>query len=793
MKRTQSTLELVAESIDPVITRHRNNLISFFSASNKLPTIDFISIITPFNERIDAYCDAVRQTVGEDNNQEYIKSLESFNNGDNAQRKWVFDCFEEIFTEFKPRFATSVYRGLRFNNAKETSNFSMREPDQSDTHETFLKNYEKVQGDGRHTLNSLLADYIDRVELNYLLFQTEIAGNFDVYSNKGHVSLRLDKNILDMLTISDDFDIIEKISTLENEGEIEKFLSGRRKFAFHYAISGPSGKEFKLFLKKTVCILYGTDIQELNEEDIYIEILQILQGICIFSNYFTGSIFALLTREADYDSKYSCVGEFFVLGIEDLSEIQKFLIEKFPIVDLAQRYFFKKVLHGLSSNNKEYDALAVALQNKNEANNIKERLAKKVFNFDALAGVLQLAEKIRPFSIHEGKQQDFTFVVAYPYLRKDRLEIISDIRCEPIRWNVTESEEDSSISIMQANEAFFKARAQILGNSQILQEKGTALFVNCSESVPTCDCVVMPHPHGLLRDREELTDILSDVEDSFVVKILGQKRIELFHKGEKILVWSHVNAAWEKENSWDTVSLRNVMFEKLKTTNGSIDILAKTIYQISQIQGDGASFVICDEKTEAQRDNLWPAMTISFPDLGEGELTNNKKLFNVAIEDGGTLIKLKENKFYGRRQWLPHGEKQPPFWHENFPISDDAWKEFQDSLKGWSSKDNHLTAFDLSCVKQPPKLYELCKSEFVKMRNNGSEQYTKNPLHWDGWYKKYSWGTRHLSSMGMSASLWDNAIVIVVSADNTITIFFKGIELNSSKYKKNEEDAPARK
>ena len=37
----------------------------------------------------------------------------------------------------------------------------------------------------------------------------------------------------------------------------------------------------------------------------------------------------------------------------------------------------------------------------------------------------------------------------------------------------------------------------------------------------------------------------------------------------------------------------------------------------------------------------------------------------------------------------------------------------------------------------------------------------------------------NISSMGMSACLWDKAVAVVVSADSAITVFYQGIETKS--------------
>jgi len=595
------------------------------------------------------------------------------------------------------------------------------------------------------------------------------------------ISLNLSNEIREILLGEND-EIIHQIATLtetgENENTIKEKLQTKRKYALYSALGGDK-EEHKVLNKLlhdfTAVFFVNSDELESGKENIWLEILQVLQGICLWLIKFGGLLISLVSREFDKRTRSDCVGEFFALGINN-SEVSAFCQNVFPVVDSIQRYYFEMVLQHIPAVSEDaYKSLGFALQNRYDPKRIADLLEETVFNFNSLAGVIRLAEVIRPFAVHEGKQQTISFVVGRPYLRKDKLEVISKF-CDGniISWRIPGNDTQRPTE----NEALHIARARIMGSSQILQDPGVALFVDCNYDEPTCNHVVRAAPRGVIGRNASILNTMANVKDAFIVKIIGQKKIEIFYKGDKILVWSHINVTWEKETTWDANSLNTFISKKLKIkeeNKNAVRILAKTVYQISQKQGEGSSFIIYKDN-HIDKDALCPPMTIPFPELGEGEITDSKKLLNVAIEDGGTLIELTSNKFYGRRQWLPHRINKPPFWHENFSIPEDAWNSIIEEVWNDDVEDN------VKCIAindSPPKLYSICRYKYFKKTENGLPRYLKNKFYWEEWYKILSWGTRHISSMGMSACLWDKAVAVVVSADSAITVFYQGIETKS--------------
>lgn len=819
MKNTKSILRPILGDINKKIKKHINEIHSFFSSPDSQTGIKIPSLpekIAKFiNGNVGNYVDKINKKSKTD--LEYRKNLEDgIAVKGKKQKKWVFECFQKLFDDYKPPFARSIYRGLRITDSKKTSNFSLSDPDKKYEYEKFLESYEHVQGEGRHTLNSLLSDYMDKREKKskwmlieiLLLPKSSISNQIQFINSNKLITLIIPESVIDILIDSNISEIIKNIQNLndDNKSQIKELFEERRQYAFYFVKSGqnPDCKNIKKLLKCFSKEFYGMDDDQLKNKEIFLEILQVIQGICLFLKYFNGSLIVLLSREEHKESEDSCVGEFFILGINDrkIKTVRKFCKEILPIIDATQRYYFKKVLERFR---KEVNSqvLQEVFPNPDVAKIITDikHVSKKIYNFNSLAGVIRLSEIIRPSAIHEGKQQNYTFVIGYPYLIKDMLESISEFSEEPnpnqrknennsIKWympilkdSAKEDEEDP----------LRKAKARILGNSQIFQEKDVALFVDCSKGdfnskhnyvECVCNNIVKPHPRGIYRDKTNIVDVVAEKNDVFVVQIIGQKKIEIFLKGKKIGVWSYINAKWGPEYTWDETSIENYIKGKLPIdgNNNAVKILSETIYQISRTPGCGASFVICQDLPK-NIDILCPRMTIPFPKLGEGEITDGKKLLSVAIQDGGTFIDLKEKKFSGRRQWLPYRIKEPPFWYENFNIK----KIERNEIYKEENKKKNIDSVVASNAIDPKdcqwRLYEICKAECLKKRANGREIF-KNPHHWREWCKMLSWGTRHMSAMGMSACLWDKAVVVVVSADSTTTVFYKGIEARPSDHVK---------
>lgn len=651
-------------------------------------------------------------------------------------------------------------------------------------------------------MNSLLSYFAEAENISgQIVVCCQFAEKTKFDKNDTCISLNLSNEICNIL-LGNDHEITDDIITVDDENKnlIKTKLLRKRNYALHSAIDGGK-EEYKnlneLLQNLTAVFFKNLDVHESERENIWLEILQVLQGICLWLKKFDTPLIALVSRESSFTSDSDCVGEFFILG-KNNSAVSTFCEKVFPLVDNIQRYYFKTVLSHIPPVSKDtYNSLEFALQNRYDREKITNLLENTVFNFNSLAGVIRLSEVIRPFAVHEGKQRTIFFVVGYPFLLKDKLKPISefskdniniddDIR-DKIKWEIPGDE----LKRPTENEALHRARARIMGSSQILQNPGVALFVDCNEDKPSCSYIVKPAPRGTIGFNTNIVDVMASVTTAFIVKIIGQKKIEIFHKGRKILVWSHINATWEEESTWDKDSLKNFISEKLSVNsvnNDAVKIIAETAYQISQTSGQGASFVISKENV-SKENLLYPEMTNTFPELGEGKIKESKILSDIAIEDGGTLIDLKSNNFYGRRQWLPH-KNGIPFWYKTFTIPKEEWKwakllkrsEKQLSLDDVKQKDKNPTIYTYTELvdNQPPKkLYmEICKFKYLYLQKEN--YYIVNPWYWDAWYKVLTWGTRHMASMGMSACFWDRAVVIVVSTDSTITVFYEGIEQRPS-------------
>lgn len=230
--------------------------------------------------------------------QNFLKALESKDGN-----KWVFDCFDEVFSnkrEWKPKYVVSHYRGLGFTNAKLTSSFTPSDISRKNEYDSFLDNYEKVQGDGRHTFNSLLYNFAKQKGVKNPIFvccQLAESAKFMQPENKKHwLDFRLSEEICKILIGSDSNSIISRINNLNNKEEhgIKQKLEDKRRYAL-YSVKEGDKEDYKN-LKNLLDDLSSCFSNSKNLSDsTRLEILQVLQGVCLFLKKFNSLLIALVT------------------------------------------------------------------------------------------------------------------------------------------------------------------------------------------------------------------------------------------------------------------------------------------------------------------------------------------------------------------------------------------------------------------------------------------------------------------------------------------------------------------
>jgi hypothetical protein len=305
---------------------------------------------------------------------------------------------------------------------------------------------------------------------------------------------------------------------------------------------------------------------------------------------------------------------------------------------------------------------------------------------------------------------------------------------------------------------------------------------------------MLPSPGGAYA-KGDVQAFTTENRQLFVVRILGRRRVEIWCKGKKVLVWDDAIASWSKEETWDSASLSDTILACLglgtMADNDRLTRLAGTIGQaamrISQTRGQGASFVIQHSGLGPNNQHPNPGsefrqmknsravpMTLPFPKRGEGLLDQGAEaLQDVAIQDGGTQIDIESGWFCGRMQWLPVCPKGHPFSYRHAVLPRQAYEAIRLAPEVNAPQPLELVGWHEGEDAKGDRLEALWKARHVKLDGITRLNY----LYWPEWYHVLHWGTRHMNSLGMSVSLWEKAVVITMSSDGYITVFHRGREI----------------
>ncbi len=547
-------------------------------------------------------------------------------------------------------------------------------------------------------------------------------------------------------------------------------------------------------------------------------ILQILQGMAIVLFKWPQRFICLVTRETP-KKDFSYVGQQFCL-MDNNSRYQEetdpdmtSLMDCLRTGDFIQRVLSRELFLRQRPGDPSV-ILQNALGSKDAAQKFEECISTRLYNYDVLGGVISLANCLRPIAIHEGKELVINFIVGSMHLFDNALERVSALTneqalgtgLEPMRVKkaIIEWDNKSDANLESENEKLLEARSCILGNCQLLQKSDVALFVDTSYDRNKIGCthlVKMIPPRWSTHEAGYLIDFTKENKSLFLVRVQGHRRIEIWQNGKKRLVWSDITARWQSEPTWDQESVKTAIEDSLfrnkkdrtHETTRYIDRVCETISLISQAHGEGASFVVyrgsgTSRLLEDIEKNVGE-MTVAFPGMGNGALDkiSSEELKDVAVQDGGTLVDL-NGWFLGRQQWLPTSPViNRPFNYLKAKVSEKAFKEIQNPRnKIERRKIEDLRKDSAFKLKISPLIKTISSEEIKKSTTFDLTNFWKydfiningnfywNMLRWQQWYNVYKWGTRHVSALGMSHSLFDEALVINISADGPISVFFCG-------------------
>lgn len=715
---------------------------------------------------------------------DFLKRYEGKLPNNQKDPEWIFNLLKILWKQQNPPiYGVHYYRGLSFTNSKVTAGGFSSNQAKQDEYDRFREGYEHLRKEDPQTLtlNSMLADTILKSigKSAQMLWWFQIDDETYV-ENSNNIKIGISQRISDLL-IGKTQGLVDSISDINEKSDSEKInkilkeLENRCTCALKHPHIHPEElcSELSRLIEKI-----REKFELPNAEETRLEILKVIQGVCLFLKKTGGIMVVSVVMARNTSASCNCVGEFILFWDKNKSTEANTFNESFlsRVNDLNKDYFDCVLIvadTAFESPEPYSSPLAHALKPP-IAKNIMTLLNNVPFNFDSLAGAIRLAAIIRPYAIHEGKQRTIQFVVGNPSLIGDRFKMKSDFKEDIIVWDCIGKDNSED------NSKMLKAKARIMGNSSILQPDNIALFIDCTQDVPTCNSIIEMKPRPSLSN-DSMSTFLSDVADAFLVKIRGQRKIEVFHGGKKLIVWSDLSAAWQEEGAWGKQSLMANICRCLKIAEDAsqqrqaVEHISAIAYEISNT-GEGSSFIIYNGnplKDDVKITDLCLEMTKSFPDFSDGQIKDKKIIKDVALEDGGVLINLSDNKFYGRRQWAPRNQDNTPFNKDTFTIKE---ADLVDLLK-WSENGDISDKYDISDAEKI-LLYEMCERKYlIKECSDSDLKFAPNPLCWKESYKTLSWGTRHLNCMGMSAYLWDNAIVLTVSADGAITVFFKGVEI----------------
>jgi hypothetical protein len=718
------------------------------------------------------------------------------------------------------------FRGLR----SERPRLSFFEPDISQR-KRFITAYETVQNGSRHTLNSVLAGLSlckeaadERVQVSretaadpgsILLIANLVPGNAKALKFGAPAAAEGDVASSVKVTLEIGRDFASRTLLPNGTSVLREIRAQSRRRHYDSAAVTTLRDEFDHCRRGLLLDLRRQDTMAITNElegmcsfflgepalgahpDVRRDtMLQVLQGVAVMLLEYGPSLICL-TSQAKYANRFSFSGQVFAFLDKRAPAADECLLCLFSYADLFQRIFFADSFECLDAL--AHDSLAT-LQNAKRIWSTGDRVDQATFSYDVLESVIEMATLIAPLAKHEGRPINVPFIVAHPYLLKsgvvDIASTLGSIEdADALAWSIREPRASTN------EEQLMRARARILGNCQLLQKAGRALFVNCDADAELVFCSHLVEMHsavGRLGPISDLETFSQQNRDLFVVQVRGQKRIEVWHRGTKRLVWTP-SGGWGEEQTWNERSLYKALLAQLDLPDNEGDersrranIVAHTAAKIANSDGEGASFVICATTRTTQRRaraaipmrvaGLVAKLTAPFPDKGEGCLDFSgdgvEDLREVSVQDGGTIVDLTTGRFFGRMQWLPTCAKGRPFRYDYAVVPREAYSEFEQLNDREGNSTGSPAPLELPPEwerRTAPLLCDFWRHKGCIKTPSGKQ--VENKLRWNRWYCVLQWGTRHMSSLGMSVALWGSAVVVTVSADGHVTVFNRGCEV----------------
>jgi hypothetical protein len=340
---------------------------------------------------------------------------------------------------------------------------------------------------------------------------------------------------------------------------------------------------------------------------------------------------------------------------------------------------------------------------------------------------------------HEGSNLQFTFILA-------QVDSIGK------RFKSIHSLGESIMHHLDLLKSFNTAKAIINGNFAFLQRDNIALFAPFPSGELSFTHIVDLDKHPIsteqyLDQRQNLLCNSSYGEEIYIVATFKEGITALYNNGKIVARTRQFSNEWEEYNT----SKFNKYFSDLSQTISvhcknemknikNVDKLIEVVKAISENPNKGGMFIICDSMKFIDSERV-RHMTEVF-DLVEGKSLDKidiKQLYELATQDGATIIDYKTSRITGRWQ-LPTLNPSKYKVANGMTVEDYLLKEFKD------------------------------KPESID-----------NPLH-----KRFEWGSRHLSSWAitfgdikkmLTGNEFEdafNVLSICVSSDGPVFVFKEG-------------------
>ncbi len=447
-------------------------------------------------------------------------------------------------------------------------------------------------------------------------------------------------------------------------------------------------------------------------------------------------------------------------------------------------------------NGQDSTGLDLVLQDDELRISVQDSIAHTMIDPSVLAASLRLAEVFRPEAVHEGRPLELILCLGTPYHMERYFEVqtrlhtvtelialphprIGDqawLEWLPLRWEVawrhkrtdsppdpgdsgalTTRKEDISKVSSQITDHLYVCRARIKGNAGTLMGGGRVLFVNYLEQRPAIGHVVLPAAHPATGRRPVLRDLTDFDSDMCFVRVVGRDRVEFIHRGKVVACWVDAKSGWGRPPQWTASGLSDFLRENFGSAGDfkdGFDALGESILLLSDKPGVGAAFVISTSSFK-EFQGYTADMTDYIGDTDRRKTTmadySQDEFIEGVSQDGGTMINLSAGAVQPLERLEIHFRQQFLPWHKNCPF--------------------HYRTARIDPDVHTSQLVAALWSE------EGGQ------LAWREWYDVLHWGTRHLSTLGMSACLRGqdgrpDVVTICVSQDGPIHVFQRGVAID---------------